>query len=110
MMKRILSWLIILCLVFSLLPVTAFATGDTNLNAFSIVGINPLYADVITEADLVKPNRSLLYSGNAKDAQYYNAEAAGAQLRKGLVSRNETIVVNACCASSLETYNADAED
>jgi hypothetical protein len=96
-------------MVFSILPVSAFAAEENILDDFSIIGINPLYADIITEENLTKPNRTLLYSNRAIDDEYYTAEAAGAQIRDDLVARDVTVSVNTYCESSVETYEADAE-
>ena len=109
MKKRLISCVLILCLLFSMLPTAVFAAEETLLEDHNIVYINPLYADVVTEKDLVKPNRTLLYASNTGDGEHYDAKTAGELIRDDLVDRDTTISVNAYCESTFETYEDDAE-
>ncbi len=73
--------------------------GGTALEPITIAPyINPLYADVITEDDLVKPRDNvpptLNASGIAEDGEP-TLENAVAAMREGLRRREETIVVSA---------------
>ena len=74
--------------------VTTAHAATTDLGKLSMTYINPLYADVITEADLKKPGRPVLYADNRDNEYIYSPEAAGDLIRDDLVNRDETIIVD----------------
>ena len=86
------------------------AEENTILEDFQVVYINPLYADVITEADLVEPDHTLLYADNTGDGKYYDAKTAGEMIRDDLVARDVTIAVNLTFPYNEETIQEDAQD
>ena len=100
--KRIVSLCLMLCMLLSLLPVGAFAEAQSLPENMQFTYINPLYADTVTEWDLVQPGQPLLYADNTGDGQYYDAETAGKMIRDDLVARDTTISVNVSFP-----YNAD---
>ena len=88
-MKRILSLLLALMLIVGLIPFSAMAVEEE-----SYTYINPLYADVITEEDLVYGPPRVNAQTTGDDVNYASTfEGAGAQLRKAMVAREQTIVV-----------------
>ena len=100
-MKRLLCLVLALCLVGQFVPMPARATlasaqvDRLELEQFEeVLVVNPLYADVITEADL---NRSSdrEYSVNAVAESEYltDFDEAVAVLREGLVARQPEIVI-----------------
>ena len=113
--KRITSLVLTLVMLFSLACTGVWtphvhAEEPTALDDLKIVHVNPLYADTITEADLVKPNPNLLYGDNTDDT-YYDTETAGEMIRDDLVARDTTIVVDIYGAyTSQETLQDDAVD
>ncbi|MCC8356559.1 MAG: hypothetical protein LJU34_01705, partial [Oscillospiraceae bacterium] len=63
-------------------------------NTLSVTYINPLYADVITEDDLVQPAEAAdVPSVVSEDDEYVSTSEAAVQMRASLVSRVETITV-----------------
>ena len=87
-----------MCVSMLLTPVWAADTGHTHegtLPQVSCTYINPLYADILTEADLVS-SPPVLASGNgaAVYATYATTvEDAGRTLREGMKDRQETVNV-----------------
>ena len=111
MKMRIVAWLLVLCMVFAMLPVTAFADEITYIEDQSFTFINPLYADTITEDDLVKPDPITPFSTYASRNGYCDATTASELVRDGLVAREKTIIVNACCDfNSMDTVYQDMEN
>lgn len=114
--KRITSLVLTLVMLFSLACTGVWtphvhAEEPTALDDLKIVHVNPLYADIITEADLVKPNPNLLYGDNTDGEHYYDTETAGEMIRDDLVARDTTIVVDIYGAyTSQETLQDDAVD
>lgn len=95
---------LVLALVM-LLSLAAPGTWATHVHAaetkeygdLECVHINPLYEDIITEDDLVKPGRPVLYADNRDGEYFYDAYDAGELIRDDLVARDETIIVDAYC-------------
>ena len=87
-----------MCVSMLLTPVLAADTGHTHegtLPQVSCTYINPLYADILTEADLVSRPPAL---ASGKDAAVYatyatTVEGAGRTLREGMKDRQETVNV-----------------
>ena len=97
MKRRLLSLVLVLALVCSMLPVHAFALApgavvDASLTD-TITHINPLYEDVITEADLVQPSEEFRAELHADPVYATTFAEAGEQMRQPMVNREETIVV-----------------
>lgn len=98
--KRITALVLSLVMLVTLVPKGIWpahvhaAEEPSLLEDLHIVYINPLYADIITEDDLVKPNSPLLYADNTADGNYYSASEAGKLIRDDLVARDATITVN----------------
>ena len=110
MNKRGASFLLVLLyLLLSVLPTTAFAEENVDLEAFGFACINPLYTGAITEDDLVKPGQPLLYADNTGDGKYYDAKTAGEMIRDDLVARDTTIRVNISFPYNEDTVQQDAE-
>lgn len=99
-LRRILTLLLACALLVSVFPAAAAPREQT------ITYINPLYADVITEADLVqsvpvKPDAEL------HATTYGTVEEAAAILRAGMKNRAESVTVNVSYdGSSKEVSNA----
>ena len=74
--------------------VTTAHAADVDLGKLSMTYINPLYEDTVTEADLKKPGRPVLYADNRDDMYFYGPEEAGNLIRDDLVNRDETIIVD----------------
>ena len=74
--------------------VTTAHAATTDVGDLSMTYINPLYEDVVTEADLKKPGRPVLYADNRDDMYFYGPEEAGNLIRDDLVNRDETIIVD----------------
>ena len=74
--------------------VTTAHAATVDLGKLSMTYINPLYADVITEADLKKPGRPVLYADNRDEEYIYSPDYAGELIRDDLVNRDETIIVD----------------
>ena len=107
--KRIVSLCLMLCMLLSLLPVGAFAEAQSLPENMQFTYINPLYADTVTEWDLVQPGQPLLYADNTGDGQYYDAETAGKMIRDDLVARDPTISVNVSFAYNADTIEQDMQ-
>ena len=84
--------------------VTTAHAATTDLGKLSMTYINPLYEDVITEDDLNKPGRPVLYADNRDDMYFYSPEEAGNLIRDDLVNRDETIIVDV-----FTPYTGDAQ-
>ena len=114
--KRITSLILTLVMLISLACTGAWtphvhAEEEIPLDDLRIVHVNPLYADTITENDLVKPDRNSLYGDNTEGEYYYDAKSAGEMIRDDLVARDTTIVVDAYCAfTSTDTLNQDMRE
>ena len=115
--KRITSLLLSLVLLVSLACTGAWvphvhAESETvALDDLQIIHVNPLYADTVSQDDLVKPERPDLYADNTDGTYYYDAESAGELIRDDLVARDTTIVVDAYCPlTSTDTMNQDVEN
>ena len=96
MKRRLLSWVLVLVMVCSMLPVHAFAIApgavvDASLTD-TITHINPLYEDVLTEADLVEPSDAPDTELHAELAYATTFAEAGAQMREAMVNREATVV------------------
>ena len=98
MKRRLLSWILVIVMVCTMIPVNAMAgwfeqPGAAGTETF--VHINPLYADVLTEEDLVQPLEVAEASAvPASEPIYATTFAeAGAQMREGMVQRQQTLVV-----------------
>lgn len=122
-MKKALALILAACFLLLTLS-TAFSveqsanTGQqimpkdgAQINAPSVTYINPIYADVISEDDLVKPDESESSIATYSDPEYLtDIEAVGAVLREGLKQRVETISVyyitdfNICAADQKEEH------
>ena len=110
MKKRIICCLLILCLLCSMLPTTAFAAEEELLKDFRVAGVNPMYEDIITESNLIQSRQPLLNADNTlNDPYYYDAYSAAELIRDDMLARDTTIIVNAYCESSDATYQQDAE-
>ena len=68
-MKRMVSLCLMLCMLLSLFPVGVFAEAHTLPESMQFTYINPLYADTVTEWDLVQPGQPLLYGDNTGDGK-----------------------------------------
>ena len=94
-MKRTISFLLALVLILGMVPFSAMALEpvvkfETETDTY----INPLYADVITEADLVQPSETAAVPQNTRAVEYATTFAdAGKQMREPMKNREETIVV-----------------
>ncbi|MGM9628366.1 MAG: cell wall-binding repeat-containing protein [Faecousia sp.] len=93
-MKRIQKWtafFLALALIVGLGPLPAKAVENAPAS-ISFTYINPLYADVITEADLTPPRQPGV---STYEAQKYvtTIKEAGQVIRDGMKERQETIVV-----------------
>ena len=88
-MKRIISFLLALVLIVGLVPFSAMAA-----EVESYTHINPLYADVVTEEDLVYgPTRVNAQTTGEYDQYASTFEGAGEQLSDAMVARETTIPV-----------------
>ena len=80
-------------ILLSVIPISAFAedidTEDMHLN---VTSVNPLYADVITESELLKA-AEVPAPRAALSTYYTNVSDAGAYLREGMKSRASTITI-----------------
>ena len=107
--KCIVSLCLMLCMLLSLLPVGAFAEAQSLPENMQFTYVNPLYADTVTEWDLVQPGQPLLYADNTGDGQYYDAETAGKMIRDDLVARDPTISVNVSFPYNADTIEQDMQ-
>lgn len=99
-LRRILTLLLACALLVSVFPAAAAPREQT------ITYINPLYADVITEADLVQ-SVPVKPDAEPQSTTYGTVEEAAAILRKGMKNRAETVTVNVSYdGSSKEVSNA----
>ena len=108
-MKRMVSLCLMLCMLLSLFPVGVFAEAHTLPESMRFTYINPLYADIVTEWDLVQPGQPLLYGDNTVDGKYYDAETAGKMIRDDLVARDTTISVNVSFPYNADTIEQDMQ-
>ena len=92
-MKRTISLLLALVLIMGMVPFSAMAL-EPAVKFETDTCINPLYADVITEADL-NPVREPAAAPHASGDPVYatTLAEAGKQMRQPMVAREETIVV-----------------
>ena len=93
-MKRTISFLLALVLTLGMVPFHAMALEpvakfETETDTY----INPLYADVITEDDLVQPCKEPHAELHADPVYATTFAEAGVQMRQPMVNREETIVV-----------------
>lgn len=86
-LRRILTLLLACALLVSVFPAAAAPREQT------ITYINPLYADVITEADLVQPVQ-VKPDAEPQATTNGSVEEAAAILREGMKNRAETVTVN----------------
>ena len=95
MKRRLLAFLLTLAMVCTMLPVQALAATVDKLVPFeeTVTYINPLYADVVTEADLVEPQHTLEPHAEGDPVYATTFAEAGEQMREPMVNREETIVV-----------------
>ena len=92
-MKRTISLLLALVLILGMIPFSAMAL-EPAVKTETYTHINPLYADVITEADLKPVEASVAAPLAAGDPVYATTFAeAGEQMRQAMVDRERTIVV-----------------
>lgn len=93
LLKRWIAVLMCFAMLLAVMPVTALAAeskGGTPVETISTTYINPLYADVMDEADLVKPTADT----QADEVDYCSTiEEAGAVVREQLKDRQETVTV-----------------
>ena len=96
--KRITALVLALVMLFTLAAPGAWTVHvhatEIDLEDLHIVQINPLYADVITEDDLVKHENTKLYADNRDGEYYYSFTGAGDLIRDDLVARDQTIIVD----------------
>ena len=91
-MKRIISLLLALGLILGMVPFSAMAL-EPAVQLETYTHINPLYADVVTEADLKTARAPAAAPHAAGDPVYATTFAeAGAQMRQAMVNREETVV------------------
>ena len=87
-MKRILSLLLALILIVGMIPFSAMAV-ETECYTH----INPLYADTISEEDLVyAPVRVNAQTTGSNSSYATTFEGAGAQMREAMIAREQTVV------------------
>ena len=86
MKKRLISLLLVLVTLLSL-PSAAFAAGGTAFDGDKGFYINPLYADVVTEADLVRPDEA----SPAAAIYVSSVDDAGLHLRETMKARQQNI-------------------
>ena len=93
-LKRMTALLLCAVLAFGQMAIGANAARtDNGVISESAVYINPLYADQISEKDLVKPSATSRASVVAEDIVYATTiEEAGATLREQLKARDESCV------------------
>ena len=95
-MKRLLSMLLVLCMAAAWLPAGALAqeAESTELpQALTAVRINPLYADVLTEADI--PAAPHGHQPRTGDGFYHSDPAvAGVEVRNAMENREGIIQLN----------------
>ena len=74
--------------------VTPAHAATMDVGDMTMTYINPLYEDIVTEADLKKPGRPVLYADNRDDMYYYSPAEAGEMIRDDMANRDETIIVD----------------
>ena len=72
--------------------VEAHAAESTSIH-LEVTHVNPLYADIVTEDDLVQPGPTLLLAGDDDITYLTKVKDAANVVREGMVNRDETIVV-----------------
>ena len=131
--KQLLSLLLVLGLLCSQYPILTFANdgayrteksfGTDSITSISEVYINPLYADVLTEDDLLKPSEAELQEESSEGAsgrrslstakftdepEYYtNIKDAAEYFREQMKARSESITVPYQITGSYETLSED---
>lgn len=103
-MKKIIAVILCLTLLFQF-SVCCFAAETTEVFYDSVTHINPIYADVIDEADIEKSTDNYPSVLFAVGKQEYNdtIEEAGAEMRQKLVERVPSIEVTFVA----DSYNQD---
>ena len=96
-MRRKISILLAALLLISILPMQTLALESTGpseepipLEPLVLTHINPLYADILEEADLVQAEAAAV----SETETVYSEEKAAAVLRSQLKSRTQTIVIS----------------
>lgn len=96
-MRRKISILLAALLLISILPMQTLALESTGpseepipLEPLVLTHINPLYADILEEADLVQAEAAAV----SETETVYSEEQAAAVLRSQLKSRTQTIVIS----------------
>ena len=94
-MKRGIAWLLLVLMLAGMLPLQTFALDELSeedeLPVVSMVTIvNPLYADVITEADLLPVEDAPMA---AIDDYHTSLTAAAAEVAQAMKNRQKTIVI-----------------
>lgn len=102
-MKKIISYLITVMMVFTMVPYTAFATGESAHNAgrinLYIEQFNPLYSDeertvtVIDNEPLAAFDEEIVPNGSGYTEPISTKEEAVSILRNGMVQRQQEITV-----------------
>ena len=106
MYKRTLAFLLTLCMILSLLPAGALAAEADDAEAldfFQVTHINPLYADVVTEADLNAATGAAIVEDEVR--YHVSIQEAADYMRSLLAARTETIEV----AYTTETFENSQE-
>jgi transglutaminase-like putative cysteine protease len=96
--KRLMSWILTMVMLIAILPVSALAADASEesdviwLEEQTDVVINPLYADVITEEDLVTAPKTVNTDPASEEPVYGATYAeAGAGMREGLVAHQTEV-------------------
>lgn len=88
--RSLIAMALFLTLLVGLMPVSVSAAEDAASESRHLTGINPLYADVIDESDLIQPRLS---ADSADDVTYYSdTEGAGAAVRAEMREWENTII------------------
>lgn len=98
-LKRFLSAITAIAVAFTVtaVPVSAAALSNDSVSAaagtITEVYVNPLYADVITESDLLSPSQAAGTSLLEDDVYCTTTAEAGEILRSAMKERTETVTV-----------------
>ena len=88
--RRLLSMMMVLCLILTLLPMPARAVG-TELEPIQVTQVNPLYEGIVTEEDLLPVGEP--FSFFAEPVYETDKGVLAAQLREAMVNRLETVTL-----------------
>ena len=110
-MERFLGLVLVLCLMVSFLPAPAYAVlEEPQLNqpaiekVEEITVINPLYADVVTEDDLLKPSGEMVAPAATESDYSESVEEIAAVVRKAMVARQTEFTFYYKAAAYDQTY------